>query len=91
MFIKPVSNLGPPLQMFASAGTFEWWPGRCCLRSIGLCGLATVFFLAATQPGLLKRRFQSEPGEAPTWDSRLLRVYPDYRRRVRFRLLPWIW
>lgn len=62
------------LTLFASAGTFEWWPGRCCLRSIGLCWLATVLFLAVTQPGLLKRRFQSEPCETPPWDSRLLHL-----------------
>jgi protein-S-isoprenylcysteine O-methyltransferase Ste14 len=62
------------LTLFASAGTLEWWPGRWCLRSVGLCWLATLLFLAFTQPGLLRRRWQNLSGQALPWDSLLLHL-----------------
>lgn len=55
---------------------FGWVPGHYCLRALGLSWLATVAFLAATQPDLLRRR-SKEPTEGPVspgWDGRLLRL-----------------
>ncbi len=52
----------------------NWVQGLYCLRALGLAWLATVGFLALTQPGLLRRR-RLAPKEGPTspeWDSRIL-------------------
>lgn len=52
----------------------NWIQGLYCLRALGLAWLATVAFLAMTQPGLLRRRRlgpqQGPP--SPEWDSRVL-------------------
>ena len=54
--------------LFASAGTLDWWPGRWCIRAVGLSWLSTVLLLALTRPDLLRRR--SRPADQPaSWDG----------------------
>ena len=52
----------------------DWVHGVYCLRAMGLAWLATVGFLALTQPGLLRRRSfdRSDSLGSPTWDGRIL-------------------
>jgi protein-S-isoprenylcysteine O-methyltransferase Ste14 len=67
----------PPLtalSLFLSAGTLEWTAGRHCLRAVGISWIATVIFLAATQPDLLRRRLlgREKGPPSPDWDVRIL-------------------
>jgi protein-S-isoprenylcysteine O-methyltransferase Ste14 len=60
--------------LFVSVGITEWTAGRLCLRAVGVSWLATVAFLAATQPSLLRRRrLGPENGPVPPdWDVQIL-------------------
>ncbi len=55
---------------------FEWVPGHYCLRALGLSWFATIAFLAATQPALLRRRSlgSNQGPSSPQWDGRLFRL-----------------
>ncbi len=67
-----------PLSMVLAVVSFsavvyceQWVHGLYCLRAMGLAWLATIGFLALTQPGLLRRRSLDRSG-SPTWDRRIL-------------------
>lgn len=66
--------------LFVGAGTLDYWQGWVYV-AIGLVMFTLNYTFLKIDPGLLEERFLQEE----------LKGYPEYTRKTRYRMIPWIW
>jgi len=88
-FVLGLLTLG--LLLFLPAGTFNFWQAWLFIGVLFVPMFIAGIVLMIRQPELLRKRLDAKEQQQEQVLERELKGYTEYKQRVRYKVIPFIW